>query len=278
MKQKATKIETLHLSVQNYVSYLLATKRPSANTLRAIRSDLEQFLSWDGPRDLRARVANYFQVMRDGGLSQATQERRAWSLRRFLFWSEGKGLVAKGLAQSVPVFHDGPEPEHARAITQTEWTAMVNAFAVVKPNHAAILAILGATGCEASEIAAIRKDDVQEALVTLHRDGRNKIMIAPPFLATYQIAYKVARASRSDPPFLTHHGNPFRLRTIWRACDLACARAKIDPVSPRDLRRSHVVWSLARGDDPQAIADRLGVQVQQITKIQSPIARIFKSA
>lgn len=121
-------------------------------------------------------------------------------------------------------------------------------LAVLEPKRAAVCAYIFVTAADWRCVDDAKPADFGEHMV-LVRGTKNErrwrtVPVLPPLRAMYKLA-------RKHVPF-EKWGN------VRRDLAVACRRAGVPVITPRDLRRSHSKFLRARGVDPQLISPMLG--------------------
>jgi len=133
----------------------------------------------------------------------------------------------------------------------------------------AILELLYATGCRASEVVNLSVDQLNLEASFLRCIGKgNKERVVPlgrPAIAAIHTYLSDGRAEviqlapRGGPLFVSKSGKPLGRVTLWRIVTKYCRRAGLPVgVSPHTLRHSFATHLLAGGADLRAVQEMLG--------------------
>ena len=259
------------------------------NTVRAYRSDLVQFFEWfrgNGPgciTDVQLPdLSRYLQHQHDRQLAASTIARHLVSVKMFF-----RFLVLEGvLTESKVELLSSPKLwQHLPKVLSPETVDRL--LAAPQPSDRfplrdrALLTVMYATGCRASEVTGMQMKDVRLADAFCRCTGKgNKerlVAINPVAIAALEAYLQHERptlAKRDDNGslFLTRNGNPMSRIMLWRlvkkyAARVGCSRE----VSPHTLRHSFATHMLAGGAEIRALQELLGHASISTTQIYTHV-------
>ena len=253
----------------------LAGRRVRPSTLARDESMLRsRILPTLGPRPVGSLTPSDLEEwvveLEEAGLAAATI-RKAWTIAGSVFkLAVRDGLISRSPARDVdlPAMHR----EEPTVVTAGQIVALADA---VGPDWRAMVLLGGFGGLRFGEIAGLEVGDLDllRRTVTIRRtasDVRGRVIVGPPktrkALRTITVPQLVADAlaehlgnRRDGFVFSDSNGGPLR-RTHWvrRVWNPAVKQLDLDGLTPHDLRHSHVALLIDQGENPRAIADRLG--------------------
>ena len=279
-------------ALELYLEHLRTLRDVSPNTLRAARSDLEDFerVLADLAVDTRIEEADRMAVrayLRDlaGRNSARTMQRKLSTLRGFFSW-----LVIRGDLEASPV--DGIQnPKQGRPLPQPVSIDTLIALLETPPadqpagrRDRAILELLYAAGLRVSELTGLNLQDIdpQERVVRVTGKGR-KVRLVP----IHQRCVDVVKAYLPDRGrflgqggftedhgalILNQRGGRLTARSVRRVLDkavLTCAAGQ--SLHPHQLRHSFATHLLDSGVDLRHIQELLGHSSLSTTQIYTHI-------
>jgi integrase/recombinase XerD len=259
--------------VQRFMRYVRHERALSDNTQEAYARDLRNFADWLGagrPADLTVRdLGDYLASLSKRGLARASVARQAATLRTFFAFLQLEGVVRESPAELLTAGRrDDVIPG---TLTPTQVDRLLDSpdsssFAGCRDK--ALLELLYATGCRASEVSAMRLADVHlaESFCTCRGKG-NKERVVP--LGRRAIA---ALRSWIDGPretvathagtawvILSSRGNRISRMRIWEIVRRHADAAGIPPdIGPHTLRHSFATHLVAGGVDLRHVQEMLG--------------------
>ncbi|RMG40612.1 MAG: site-specific tyrosine recombinase XerD [Planctomycetota bacterium] len=260
-----------------FLAYLEAECGMSPNTRAAYRSDIGQFGQWlslTGDDDLRAvdlpKLTAYLEHLHRRRLAASTIARHLIAIRSFFRFLVLEGLLAASAADLLQ------SPKLWQRLPTVLSPEMVDAL-LKAPCHLdryplrdrALLCMLYATGCRASEVAGLRLGDVHlnEHFCRCLGKGNKERLVALNPVAEHALDQYLRHerpdmvARRRDAPwlFVSRNGGPLSRITVWKlvkkyAARVGCSRK----VSPHTLRHSFATHMLANGAELRALQELLG--------------------
>ncbi|MEM6687855.1 MAG: site-specific tyrosine recombinase XerD [Planctomycetota bacterium] len=272
----------------DYLIYLRSECHLAENTVEAYGRDLDRFLKWLGnssvTRQTVQSLSTYMASLRGEGLAPSSVSRAIVAVRTFYRYLQLEGQVKENPAELLA--------------TQKMWqrmpkvltTRQVEAFlsAVKKSDRfwardRALLEILYATGCRASEVCSLRLRDLETTQRQLRCEGKGgKQRIVPlgmraiKAIELYLEKQRGVLASKQVPEaeelFLSRGGRALDRIQLWRLVKIYARRAGVDPtISPHVMRHSFATHLLAGGADLRLVQEMLGHASIQTTQIYTHV-------
>ncbi|TWT83730.1 Tyrosine recombinase XerD [Planctomycetes bacterium CA13] len=272
----------------DFLDYLRSECHLAANTIAAYGRDMQRFATWVGKRKLNQitirDLSGYIADLQSFGLAPASIARNVVATRTFFKYLQLEGIVEGNPAELIA--------------TQKMWQRMpgvlsksqVEAF-LRSPRKTdaywqrdiAMLEVLYATGCRASEVCSLRVRDlslVEKHLKCEGKGGKQRMVpigaraITAIHFYTEQIRGKLAAKSPHPPEqlFLSRSGRALDRIQLWRLVKFYARRVGIDPkISPHSLRHSFATHLLAGGADLRYVQEMLGHASIQTTQIYTHV-------
>jgi len=237
-----------------------ASGRRSDDTVAFYKRKWGQVLRVLGP-DSRAAdvdvaaVTRFVEARRAEGMSEHTIVKEVTALRVALRYARDAGHWRGDLEALVPADLSTDYEPRTRALTVAEVQALIGAMV---PKRAAWVAFMLGAGAELRGAERAERGDYDKAggLVrvrgtkTKDRD-RWVPVVLPEMKPLVELAWDCGRGKA--PLLLAAWPN-----NMWRDIHAACTRARIEPVSPHDLRRTFAHWHLAAGLSFEDVARAMG--------------------
>ncbi len=272
-----------------FLSYLEAECGMSQNTVSAYRNDLQQFIAWCESRRIPSVVAvdlealsAFIQHLHDRGLQPSTVARRVVALKMFFRYLVLEEIIAESameMLSSPKLWQYLPtvlSPENVdRLLDAPTWE---DPFPL---RDRAVLAVLYATGCRASEISGIRLPDIkldQRFCRCLGKGNKERIVSLTPVAVTAIQRYleqerpKMVRNRDQDYLFVTRTGRSLTRINIWQLVKRYSLRIGAKgKISPHTLRHSFATHMLAGGAEIRALQEMLGHASIRTTQIYTQV-------
>ncbi len=272
-----------------FLSYLEAECGMSTNTVRAYRSDLQQFFEWfrlHGPPSITAiqlgDLTDYLQHLHERKLAASSVARHLVSIKMFFRFLVLEAVLTESkveLLSSPKLWQHLPKVLSPDTVDQLLTAPQPSDRYALRDR--AILCVLYATGCRASEVTGLKMSDVNLAQRYCRCTGKgNKermVSLNPVAIAAIEPYLKHERpalAKREDSGylFLTRGGNSMSRIAIWQlvkkyAARIGCSRE----VSPHTLRHSFATHMLAGGAEIRALQEILGHASISTTQIYTHV-------
>jgi len=261
--------------LDGFVEYAAGECHLAENTVAAYRRDLRRFVGWLEGRDptkLSIRdLADFTGWLNEKGLAPASVARHIVSLRVFFRYLQLEGVLKDNLAEllgSQKLWQRVPQvlsPEQVDRLF-----AGPNRYDACWRRDRAMLELLYATGCRASEISGLTMPDMRladgfcrcrgkgskERLVPLGRRAANAVR---EYLEHERPQFAARTKTPVDWVLLSHRGRRLRRERIWELLKRYARRAGApEEVSPHTLRHSFATHMLAGGADLRQVQEMLG--------------------
>ncbi len=263
-----------HLS--GFLHYLEAECGLAANSVRAYESDLRQFLAWyedhgpANPADVRLQTLTaYVQDLHGRELAATTVARQVVSIKMLFRYLVLESIVEKTVADSL----SSPKLwQHLpRVLSPDTVDRLLNAPNVddrFPLRDRALLCLLYATGCRASEIIGLKLRDVfldERYARCIGKGSKERIVGLNPVAVLAIEAWlddeRPRLAGDGDAPWLILNGRGKQLSriSVWSIVKKYASRVGCGSnVSPHTLRHSFATHMLAGGAEIRALQEMLG--------------------
>lgn len=260
--------------VERFLDYVRHERGLAANTQAAYRRDLRDFTAWlagRAPAAMSVRdLGDYFAALAKRGLARASVARQAATLKTFYSFLQLEGIVAESPADLIAAARrDDAIPGTLSPEQVDRLLASPEGGSPRACRDRALLELLYATGCRASEVSTLRLSDVHlaETFCTCRGKGSKERVVPlgkPAVAAVYEYLAEgkpgvVPVAGRTGRVFVSKTGKPLGRVMLWRIVTKYCRRAGLPPgVSPHTLRHSFATHLLSGGADLRAVQEMLG--------------------
>ncbi len=262
--------------VQSFVAYLHSECHLADNSVAAYGRDLRRFCQWLAGRriaELSIRdLADFVGWLHGENLAPASIARHIVALRMFFKYLQLEGALRENHAEllgSQKLWQRIPEVLAPAAVER--FLAAPRRSDPYYRRDRALLELLYATGCRASELSHLMLRDVHldEGYCICHGKGSKQRMTplgqkAVAAVREYleQERPRLARIARGEAPpwlLLSRGGRRLRREAIWELVKKYAARAGISAdISPHTLRHSFATHLLAGGADLRQVQEMLG--------------------
>jgi integrase/recombinase XerD len=263
------------LLVDRFLEYVRHERALSTNTQAAYRRDLRDFTGWLGSRPAVALsvrdLGDYFVWLSRKGLARASVARQAATLRTFYAFLQLEGAITESPAELLtPGRRDDVIPGTLSPAQVDRLLDAPDGRSPVGIRDRALLELLYATGCRASEVSTLRLADVHlgEAFCTCRGKGdkervvplgRRAIAAVRAWLAGPRVGFAARGGSGAGWVLLSSRGNRLSRMRIWEVVRLHATRAGIPPdIGPHTLRHSFATHLVAGGVDLRHVQEMLG--------------------
>ncbi|MEM9588114.1 MAG: site-specific tyrosine recombinase XerD [Planctomycetota bacterium] len=272
----------------DFLSYLRGECHLADNTIEAYGRDMRRFVSWLGDRSVRQLkiqdLSDYVSALTTQGLAPTSVARTIVATRTFFKYLQLEGLIQDNPAELIA--------------TQKLWERIPSVLSpseveelLTSPRKSdsfwqrdiALLEVLYATGCRASEVCRLRVRDLSLPERHLKCEGKGGKQRMVPIggraiqaINRYCESLRGTLAARTKPLpdelFLSRTGNPLDRIQLWRLVKFYARRVGIDPkISPHSLRHSFATHLLAGGADLRQVQEMLGHASIQTTQIYTHV-------
>lgn len=277
--------DTVH---RDFLSYLRGECHLSPNTIAAYGNDLRRFLDWVGQRDLKslgvADLSTFVSSIAATHLSPASVARNVVAVRTFFKFLQLEGIVTRNPAELIATQKMWQRVPGVLSVRQVDrFLSSVKRSDRFAFRDRAVMEVLYATGCRASEVCGLQRADVHFDDKQIRCEGKGgKQRIVPlggraiSALETYFARQRPDLAARSPRPvdhvFLSRSGRRLDRVQLWRMVKFYAIRVGIDPdISPHSLRHSFATHLLAGGADLRLVQEMLGHANIQTTQIYTHV-------
>jgi integrase/recombinase XerD len=263
------------LQVERFLDSIRHERALAANTQAAYRRDLRDFTGWLGGRaaaSLSVRdLGDYCAFLAKKGLARASIARQTATLKTFYAFLQLEGVVAESPAELITAARrDDAMPGTLSPDQVDRLLASPDARSAAGVRDRALLELLYATGCRASEVSAMRLADLhlaesfctcrgkgdKERVVPL---GRRAVAAVRSWLEGPRQAFAARAGAAPTWAILSARGNRLSRMRIWEVVREHAAAAGIPPdIGPHTLRHSFATHLVAGGVDLRHVQEMLG--------------------
>lgn len=272
----------------DFLRYLSAECGMSQNSVKAYSSDLAQFLEWFreyGPGSLRKvdlkTLSNYLAHLHKRQLAATSIARHLVSIKMFFRYLVLEGVL---LESAVELLNAPKLWQHLPKVLSPDRVDNLLAGPGIDDRFPlrdrALLCLLYATGCRASEAATLRLKDVHlsEGFCRCVGKGNKERMVslnpvARAALEAYLLHERPTLAGgESEWLFVSKRGKRLSRIMVWNLVKKYAARIGASAeVSPHTLRHSFATHMLAGGAEIRALQEMLGHASIQTTQIYTHV-------
>lgn len=273
-----------------FVNYLRAECGLSDNTLDAYQRDLALFSEWfqeHGPARLQqvqiSLFTDYLQLLHNRNYAATSIARHLVSIKMFFRYLVLEGVLPESIVELV----NSPKLwQHLPKVLSPEKVDELIAAPARQDRYMlrdrALLALMYATGCRASEVCGIALRDIhlQEGYCRCRGKGNKERMVslnpvAQAAVEAYLQHERPGLARDQDPsaPLLVSRGGKALSRiTVWKLVKRYAVRiGASQEVSPHTLRHSFATHMLAGGAEIRALQELLGHASIRTTQIYTQV-------
>lgn len=261
--------------VDSLVNYLRNECHLSHNTVIAYRHDLSTFERWLDGRSLKRLsiddLSDYAAWLHRQHLAPASISRNLVALKVYFRYLQLEGVITDNIAELLGTQKLWQRVPYVLSPSQVD--RFLNA-----PQKSdrfwrrdrAVLELLYATGCRASELSHMKLEDLHLAQQFCHCQGKGEKQRLVPLsemavnvVTTYLDSERPDLAALAPAPpewvILSRSGRRFRREAIWELVKKYAVRAGAAPtVSPHTMRHSFATHLLAGGADLRQVQEMLG--------------------
>ena len=290
----------LPLDVEEFLTWLVAERGRSANTLAAYRRDLVSYCGWleESGRTLdsvqSADLDAYVGVLRERGLAPSSVKRATVAVRSLHRFRSDEGLAPTDPSAGV----ETPRVPAGlpKALTEAEVGSLldqVEGESAIARRDRAILEVLYGTGARISEVCALSLGDVDldAGLLRLFGKGSKERVVPIGRFARVALAQwldeegrgviapeQFARRTDADAVFLNARGGRLGRQGAWAIVRKYGDAAGLgDRLTPHILRHSCATHMLDHGADIRAVQELLGHASITTTQVYTMVSndRLF---
>ncbi len=254
----------------------LEKRNASVHTIKAYRTDLEEFAKFAGPEELKALdhalLRAYMGQLYERGLSKVSVARALSSLRSFFKWMGREHMVETNPALLLTA------PKLPKRLPRVPTMEEINAVLDAKmPEESGfperdrlMLELLYDCGIRNSELTGINLEDIHQRQGLILVRGKGKKQRLVPFGETAEEALRAYRPNRAallekckrageTALLVNRHGTRITTRSVGRIVKaIAVAGGLPSEVHPHTLRHAFGTHMLEEGADLRAIQELLG--------------------
>ena len=260
---------------QRFLEYVRHERALAVNTLEAYARDLREFASWLGrrsPTKLSVRdLGDYLAALDGRGLARASVARQAATLRCFYAFLQLEGVVPQSPAELLTAGRrDQVIPG---TLTPDQVDRLLSSPDPSTPTgrrDQALLELLYATGCRASEVSSLRLTDVHlaESFCTCRGKGGKERVVPLGRRATQTVgawiegprhSFAAHGGKGANWVVLSSRGNRLSRTRIWEIVRRHAEAAGVPAdIGPHTLRHSFATHLVAGGVDLRHVQEMLG--------------------
>jgi integrase/recombinase XerD len=273
-----------------FVDYLRSECHLADNTVAAYQRDLRRFQHWltgvakTIPALTIRELADFVGWLHEQNLAPASVARHIVALRMFFRYLQLESILHDNLAEllgSQKLWERVPEVLSPALVER--FLEAPRPYDTYWRRDRALLELLYATGCRASELSHLQLRDVHLAESFCMCSGKgSKQRLTPLGRAAREAiqAYldherpQLAAGAPSPPTWLllSRRGRRLRREAIWELVKKYAVRAGVPPtISPHTLRHSFATHLLAGGADLRQVQEMLGHASIQTTQIYTHV-------
>lgn len=262
-------LAALQSDIGAFRNYLAAERGLSDHTVQAYGRDLARYSDWvatirlpDHTKPTLNDLSRYVAFLHDEKLAPPSIGRHVVSLRsfyRFLKLDERAGATAVDLLASPKLWERVPTVLNAKQIIALLSAPLPGDRFFLRDR--ALLEVLYATGCRASEVVGLKVRDVylEAAFLKCHGKGNKQRVVPLGKPAVVALRAYLADVTQQELVFQSRSGRPLSRIILWRIVKKYCRRAGLPAaISPHSLRHSFATHVLAGGADLRTVQELLG--------------------
>jgi len=274
---------------QPFQQYLAAECGMSVNTIAAYRNDLQQFLTWLESQKVMSvlqvdlqLMRGYLQHLHEAGLAASSVARKLVALKMFFRYLILEQVVTESMIDLI----SSPKLwQYLPTVLSPEMVERLLAAPCREDRYPlrdrALLTMLYATGCRASEVSNLKLSDVrltERYCRCLGKGNKERIVSLNPVAVAAVEAYllqerpQLLHEREQEALFLTRSGNTLTRINVWHLVKRYAARVGCSQkISPHTLRHSFATHMLAGGAEIRALQEMLGHASIRTTQIYTHV-------
>lgn len=259
----------------DFSEYLRTECHLAENTVLAYSRDLTRFTRWLGKRNVKqltiAELSDFVGFLSSQQLAPASIARHIVAVKMFFRYLQLEGILVDNkveLLGSQKLWQRVPAVLSPRDVDR--FISAPKRIEIYYYRDRALLELLYATGCRASEVTGIRLRDLQltERFCKCQGKGSKQRMVPLGDRAIEAIAEYLEkqrprlaelRSPETDWLFLSRSGRKLRREALWELVKKYALLANVPvSISPHTLRHSFATHLLAGGADLRQVQEMLG--------------------
>lgn len=272
----------------DFLAYLRGECHLAANSVAAYGRDMRVFVAWVDSRRLGdvtvGDLSAYMGSLKESGLAPASIARNVVAVRTFFKFLQLEGVVTDNPAELLATQKMWQRVPTVLTIRQVDaFLSSPKKTDSFWQRDVAMLEVLYATGCRASEVCNLRLRDLSLAERHLRCEGKGgkqrMVPVGTKAIAAIgryvdELRNELAEKASNQPEalFLSRGGRALDRIQLWRLVKRYARRAGIDDkISPHSLRHSFATHLLAGGADLRQVQEMLGHASIQTTQIYTHV-------
>ena len=261
--------------VESYVDYLRSECHLADNTVMAYSRDMRRFTKWLGKRSIKdltiSELSDFVGFLNSEKLAPSSIARHVVAVKMFFRYLQLEGVLIDNkveLLGSQKLWQRVPS-----VLSLKEVEKFLNGpkrIEVYYFRDRAMLEMLYATGCRASEVSSLRLRDLhlKERFCKCQGKGNKQRMVplgdgaidaVSLYLEKQRPRMEEARPDETDWLFLSRSGRRLRREAIWELVKKYALIADVSvSISPHTMRHSFATHLLAGGADLRQVQEMLG--------------------
>lgn len=277
------------MQLEPFVRYLKSECGMADNTVRAYHRDVRRFVEWCRERNITSvkevelqELGDYLQVLHGDELAVSTVARHLVSIKMFFRFLVLEGVL---LESAVELLSSPKLWQHLPTVLSPETVDSLLSAPTRDDRFSlrdrALLAVLYATGCRASEIVGLKLSDVHLAeryCRCLGKGNKERIVSLNPVAVSALEAYLqherpgIVGLRETESLFVSRTGGVLSRIMVWNIVKKYAARIGCSKkVSPHTLRHSFATHMLAGGAEIRALQELLGHASIRTTQIYTHV-------
>ena len=271
-----------------YSDYLRTECHLADNTVMAYGRDMRRFLEWLGKRSVQsltiAELSDFVGFLSDQKLAPASVARHVVAVKMFFRYLQLEGVIVDNkveLLGSQKLWQRVPSVMSPREVDR--FLRAPRRVEIYHFRDRALLEMLYATGCRASEISNLRLRDLHlnERYCKCQGKGNKQRMVplgdgaieaVSNYLQHQRPQLAAAKPDELDWLFLSRSGRRLRREAIWELVKKYALIADVSvSISPHTLRHSFATHLLAGGADLRQVQEMLGHSSIATTQIYTHV-------
>ncbi len=260
--------------IERFLAFIRHERGLAENTQSAYQRDLQSFGAWlRGRSPLKISIqelGDYLGSLSDQNQSRATIARKAATLRCFYSFLQLEGVMTENPAEQLVLAR--PDDTIPAVLSSRQVDLLLDSpsrFTATGSRDRALLELLYATGCRASEVSSLKIDDLhlEEQFCTCHGKG-NKERVVPlgsrahAAISQWTLDHRsqfVSRSTDQNYVIVSTRGNKLSRMRIWEIVrEHATSAGLANDISPHTLRHSFATHLVAGGVDLRHVQEMLG--------------------
>lgn len=282
---------SIHISVDQFLNYILIEKGLSDKTVESYSSDLTRFLEFLEKNSIRNLsetdtpiILRYLIALRNAGLSARSRARHLVTLRGFYRFLTHEGMIEHDPVRIIDFPKAGLKLPDVLSIQEIkDLLSLADASKPQGARDAAMIELLYAAGLRVSELIGIKLQNVnlEAGFVRVFGKGSKERIVPIGLYAKERIDHYIVNARSqllkkkiNHFLFITRLGKPMTRQGFWKLFKRYVLKAGINKnITPHTLRHSFASHLLEGGADLRSVQLMLGHIDISTTQIYTHVAR-----